>query len=88
MKIIITKDAELDLIKHKKSGQKKLINKIAELIVDISKTPKKGIGKPEQLKHKEHETWSRKIDDKHRIIYEISENEILILSFWGHYSDK
>jgi toxin YoeB len=88
MKIIITKDAEFDLLKHKKAGQKKLINKISELVVDISKTPRKGIGKPEQLKHKENETWSRKIDDKHRIVYEISENEILILSFWGHYSDK
>jgi toxin YoeB len=88
MKIIITKDAELDLIKHKKSGHKKNINKISELIADISKSPKKGIGKPEQLKHKENETWSRKIDEKHRIVYEIIENEILILSFWGHYSDK
>ena len=38
----------------------------------------------------EIETWSHRINDKHRLVYEIDdvENVIFILSAWGHYDDK
>ena len=52
--------------------------------------PTKGIGKPEKLKHYDIATWSRRITDKHRLIYRIQDDKIvvIVLAFWGHYSDK
>ena len=77
-----------DVRKHKKSGQKKLVGKITGFIVECQKNPRAGTGKPEQLKYRSAETWSRKINEQHRLVYEISENEIFLLSACGHYDDK
>ncbi|PGH24306.1 Txe/YoeB family addiction module toxin [Fusobacterium animalis] len=48
----------------------------------------KGIGKPEQLKHCRKPTFSRRIDEEHRLVYDIKDNHIRILSCEGHYNDK
>ena len=46
-----------------------------------------GLGKPELLKHTK--AWSRRIDDKNRLVYTIDENGYLwIISCKGHYDDK
>lgn len=52
--------------------------------------PTTGTGRPEQLKHYETSTWSRGITAKHRLIYRVYEEKILVivLAFWGHYNDK
>jgi toxin YoeB len=57
---------------------------------ELREHPKTGTGKPEQLKHYEIPTWSRRITDNHRLIYRIEEDRVivLVLSFWGHYGDK
>jgi toxin YoeB len=47
---------------------------------------KKGIGKPEKLKHNLTGLWSRRISQEHRIVYEIMDEKILIHSLKGHYS--
>ena len=68
---------------------KKTFTKIYELLKEIRRTPYEGKGKPEPLKHKLAGCWSRRIDDKHRLVYKIAENgDILILSCKGHYDDK
>ena len=65
----------------------KIFNRINSLIKDIDRTPFKGIGKPEPLKHLLKGCWSRRINDYHRIIYYItSSNQINIISCKGHYS--
>ena len=55
----------------------------------IQKNPFEGIGKPEQLKHHLSGVWSRRINQEHRMIYEIVDgNTIKILNFIslkGHY---
>ena len=51
-------------------------------------TPRSGTGKPEQLKYRKIETWSREINKQHRFVYEIEDNEVIVLSVWGHYDDK
>ena len=65
------------------------MNKISALIIDIQKHPFEGIRKPEPLKYQLTGKWSRRINQEHRIIYQvIDENtiEILnILSLKGHY---
>jgi toxin YoeB len=59
------------------------------LLRAIQENPFQGIGKPEPLKHNLSGVWSRRINQEHRIIYEIiDENTIEILniiSLKGHY---
>ncbi|OFX48900.1 MAG: toxin YoeB [Bacteroidetes bacterium GWA2_30_7] len=64
----------------------KIFFKIGDLIKDIKRNPFKGIGKPEPLKHNHKGCWSRRIDEKNRIVYKvISPDEIHIISCKGHY---
>ena len=89
MEVRYSKKAQKDLEFWSKSGNKKIIKKISELIKAIQLNPFEGIGKPEALKHDLSGYWSRRIDSEHRIIYEIiDENTIDILSIIslkGHY---
>lgn len=48
------------------------IKKIKELVNSIKQTPFKGIGKPEPLKHQLKGYWSRRINQEHRLVYEIT----------------
>jgi toxin YoeB len=85
MEIAYTQKAEDDLKFWKKVGNQKLKNKISTLIIDIQQNPYFGIGKPEPLKHELSGFWSRRINQEHRIIYEVSENLVVIHSLKGHY---
>ena len=60
-------------------------SKILDLIKEISKTPFEGKGKPEPLKHKLKGLWSRRINQEHRLIYEVTESFISIVACKGHY---
>ncbi len=80
-----TEQAQEDIAFHKKSGNKKILIKILEILNDTANNPFKGIGKPEQLKYNLSGCWSRRISREHRIIYEVIENRIIILSLKGHY---
>jgi toxin YoeB len=88
--IELTNQAFEDIEKHKKSGDKKVLLKIDKLLNELREHPTTGTGKPEKLKHYTIATWSRRISDKHRMIYRIEDEKItvLVLSFWGHYEDK
>jgi toxin YoeB len=63
----------------------KLVAPIQELIRDIDRDPFKGIGKPEPLKGNWAGYWSRRIDLEHRLVYKVSEIQILIVKCKGHY---
>jgi len=90
MEIEYTLKAVEDINFWKKSGQKIIQEKISQLLRSIIENPKEGIGKPEILKHELSGCFSRKIDNKNRIIYTINEakNNIVIHSLRGHYYDK
>ncbi|HSW37715.1 MAG TPA: Txe/YoeB family addiction module toxin [Candidatus Saccharimonadales bacterium] len=64
---------------------KKTLNKINRLIKDTQREPFAGIGKPEALKGNYAGSWSRRIDDKNRFVYSVTENEILVESCRFHY---
>ena len=86
MEIGYTDEALKDISYWKKSGDKIIQNKIQKLIIAIQENPTEGIGKPEQLKHNLSGSWSRRINQEHRIVYEIKENNIIeIQSLRGHY---
>ena len=76
--------------KHQKSGDKQAIKKLDKLLEEIELNPKSGTGNPERLKHFEGSHWSREITRKHRFVYEIFDNIILVevTQAWGHYNDK
>lgn len=85
--IFFAETADEDKEFWKKSGQKIIMNRISKLLADIQEHPKTGIGKPEALRFDLAGKYSRRINDEHRIVYEIDENNnsVTILSMLGHY---
>lgn len=63
----------------------RIIDRIKILIREIDHDPFRGIGKPEALKGNWSGYWSRRIDQEHRLIYRITESQILIVKCKGHY---
>lgn len=59
--------------------------RITKLIQQIQSDPFSGIGKPEPLKHDLSGCWSRRIDEEHRIVYEVFDDKIRILACRYHY---
>ena len=88
--IEISKEALADLLKIKKSGKKTDITKIQKIFLELEIHPTVGIGKPEKLKYKDSNVWSRQINNKDRLIYEIIDYEVvvIIISALGHYAEK
>lgn len=86
MEIGFTGQALKDLDYWKASGNINVQIKITELLNSMKITPYSGIGKPEPLKYKYTGYWSRWINRKHRIIYEVLEDRIIIHSLFGHYT--
>ncbi len=65
---------------------KKNYRKITELIKDIDRSPFLGLGKPEPLKHELSGYWSRRINDEHRLVYKVTDTEVIIIACKYHYS--
>lgn len=84
--VIFASDAKKDFDDWSKRD-KKTFQKILQLIQDIDRTPFSGIGKPEPLKYQLAGFWSRRINSKDRLVYQISpQNEIVIIGCKGHYN--
>lgn len=64
---------------------KKMLERINALIKGISRQPYAGIGKPEPLKHNYRGYWSRRINEEHRLIYQIHDDEIRVIKCRFHY---
>lgn len=88
--IRVEKLAEHQLKKHLKAGNKANIKKIEKIFVELSRSPYVGTGNPEPLKHELSGFWSRRINNKDRIIYKVQEDivTVFIISAMGHYEDK
>jgi len=89
-KVALTDRAKMHLAEWKHSGQKVVIRKIERIIGELAETPFSGIGSPEPLKYNMTEYWSRQIDKKNRIIYQVNDNlvTVFVISAKGHYGDK
>jgi toxin YoeB len=89
-KIIFRREAIAHLEDFRKNDKNTYI-KCLDMVLAIGTTPREGIGKPERLKgYADAEIYSRRINEKDRIIYEIVEEEQLveIMACKGHYNDK
>ena len=73
---------------YRQTQDKKTLKRILKLIDDIDRNGYDGIGKPERLTGDLSSYWSRRIDDKNRIVYRIKDNTIQIIQCGSHYRDK
>lgn len=81
-----TKQAQNDIDFHKKSGNKAILKKLYLLLNEIADHPFTGTGKPEALKHELAGFWSRRINQEHRLVYEvIGDTIVIIVAAKGHY---
>ena len=62
-----------------------IFDRINQLILDTTREPFKGIGKPEPLKGNFRGYWSRRITAEHRLIYRVENDTIFIAKCHGHY---
>jgi toxin YoeB len=85
-----TADFEKDKERLLKSGNVQVLKKLAVLLLELTEHPTTGTGKPEPLSGDRVGQWSRRISGKHRLIYMIDNEKIvvLLLSAYGHYDDK
>lgn len=86
----VEKKAVKDLEKIYKSGNREDISKVERIFQELEEHPQTGTGKPELLRNELAGLWSRRINKKDRLIYEILDMEVVVvvLSAQGHYSDK
>ena len=84
-----TPEADEDLVRLAKN-EPKVFLKAMKFIEELREHPKTGTGHPEPLKGKPEGRWSRALTKKHRMVYRIFAEKvvILILSSYGHYDDK
>lgn len=59
--------------------------RLLRLIQETQTDPFGGIGKPEPLKHELAGCWSKRIDEEHRLVYQVFEDKIRILACRYHY---
>ena len=84
MKFIFNELSWEDYLFWQKNDKQKL-KRINELLKDISRKPYEVIGKPEPLKFNYAGFWSRRIDEEHRLIYRVIDDEIQIAKCRFHY---
>jgi toxin YoeB len=59
--------------------------RIIRLLQETQTDPFSGIGKPEPLKHELAGCWSKRIDDEHRLVYQVFEDKVRVLACRYHY---
>ena len=85
----ISEEADHDLSRLKKH-EPQAFKKALQLLEELAEHPQTGTGHPELLKGDRPGQWSRRINKKHRLTYEIQEEIVLVLVLraYGHYDDK
>jgi toxin YoeB len=66
---------------------KTILKRINRLIKEVQRDLFAGLGKPEPLKHGLSGYWSRRINDEHRLVYKVLEDQLLIAQLRYHYLD-
>ncbi|SAL00728.1 addiction module toxin, Txe/YoeB [Caballeronia pedi] len=68
-----------------RGSDSKVFERLTRLINECCRNPFAGTGKPEPLKGRK--MWSRRIDEKNRFVYEVSDADLFIVRCRGHYGD-
>lgn len=85
MRKIVFEESAFQDFTHWATLDKKLYKRLVALITDVLRNPFEGIGKPEPLKHELKGYWSRRINDEHRLIYQVTDDSIIIVACKYHY---
>lgn len=86
-KITFAEDAWEEYL-YWQSQDKKTLKKINSLLKSIQREPFTGEGKPEPLKNNSDGEWSRRINEKDRLVYTVNNDDIVIIQCKGHYNDR
>ena len=88
-KVKLRPSAERDM-KRLKRSEPKAFNKALDLMDELMDHPRTGTGHPEPFTGDRAGQWSRRITKKHRLVYEIRDEEVivLVLTAYGHYDEK
>lgn len=86
MRVILLENNAIEDFEFWSKNDLKILKKIAELFLAISKNPFEGIGKPEFLKGDLTGYWSRRINEEHRIVYSVDKDKIIVISCRYHYN--
>lgn len=76
MKLIFADEAWEDYLYWQKQD-KRMVERINNLIHETQRDPFAGAGKPEALKHALSGLWSRRITDDHRVVYRVEGDALL-----------
>jgi toxin YoeB len=68
-------------------NDRRMLKRINLLVDDAQRDPSSGRGQPERLKHRASDVWSRRINQEHRLVYCVVENDLVILQTRFHYDD-
>lgn len=90
MYIVTYSDDALRSIALYKKSDPASYKKVMRLFCELHEHPRTGTGKPEALKWLEGDVYSRAVNKKDRLVYEIYDDEVsvYVVSVEGHYSDK
>lgn len=87
MKITFAEDGWSEYL-YWQTQDKKIVKKINQLLQSIERDGAlQGIGKLESLKYGKSGSFSRRIDEENRLVYEVSNDQIIVKSCKGHYND-
>ena len=70
---------------HWQSADRQMLKRVNRLLTETLRQPFEGIGKPEQLRHLYAGACSRRIDDEHRLVYVVANDDLIILQARYHY---
>ena len=83
MKISFTREGWEDYVSW--AGERSILKRINRMIEEAVRDPGTGIGKPERLSHNLSGYWSRRITDEHRLVYQLRDEELVIVQARYHY---
>jgi toxin YoeB len=87
MRIVFSESAwgEFELLLQ----DRRLLKRVNQLSADILRNGNTGIGKPERLSGDLSRLWSRRIDERHRLVYRLTGEDMLeIVRCYGHYGEE
>lgn len=82
---LIFADSAWDDYLHWQQHDRRMVERINQLIRETVREPFAGIGKPEPLKHALAGYWSRRITEEHRMVYRIDGDALCIAQLRYHY---
>jgi toxin YoeB len=83
VKISFTRDGWEDYTSW--TNERTILKRINHMIEEAARDPATGIGKPERLSHHLSGYWSRRITDEHRLVYQLRDEELIIVQARYHY---